>query len=476
VVSTTEPRATAVDERIPTRYRLGSTFVPKGRYLDREILDREYRNLFPRVWQVACRAEELHDVGQYVNYEIGDQSIVVVRTREGIRAYFNACRHRGTRLCTGSGRIGDFRCPFHGWRWHLDGSIKLVLDQDEFDPRTDDDLGLQPVRVDTWGGWVYVNMDLDAPPLLEWLDPLPERLAPYHIDHMRATWWKQTVMPCNWKTALDAFNEAYHVPGTHPQLLRGADRTNVRVASLDELRHLAVAYPTECFENHAKFRTELRDAAGRPAGDSARTARMGATDVESFIAGLEFSYLDDLKALRCDLDLRAAYRMREVPPPEGVPLPVHYANVRREMAEAEGFEWTVLTPQQMSNAETDWHVFPNQVFLITQGSLLGYRTRPNGLDPDSCIFEAYALEQQPVSKLADRHDVVHTVVEDWHDHDGWGQILPQDFRNMGEVTAGMHSLSFEGHHLSRETEMTVRHHHEVADRYLWRDETGGSDD
>src|SRR5438128_2277140 len=104
---------------VPERYRLGPTFVPKGRYLDREFLERELRYLFPRVWQVACRLEQLHDVGDYVNYEIGDQSIVVVRAREGIRAYFNACRHRGTRLCTGSGRIGDFRCPFHGWRWNL---------------------------------------------------------------------------------------------------------------------------------------------------------------------------------------------------------------------------------------------------------------------------------------------------------------------------------------------------------------------
>jgi phenylpropionate dioxygenase-like ring-hydroxylating dioxygenase large terminal subunit len=63
-------------------------------------------------------------VGDYVDFEIGDQSIVVVRTEHGLRAYFNACRHRGTRLVSGQGRIGEFRCPFHAWRWHLDGSLK----------------------------------------------------------------------------------------------------------------------------------------------------------------------------------------------------------------------------------------------------------------------------------------------------------------------------------------------------------------
>src|ERR1017187_7493860 len=102
---------------VPDHWRLGTAFVPKGRYLDSEFLGLELERLFPRTWLNACRHDEVERVGQYVNFEIGDQSVVVVRTEDGLKAYLNACRHRGTRLVNGQGRIAEFRCPFHAWRW-----------------------------------------------------------------------------------------------------------------------------------------------------------------------------------------------------------------------------------------------------------------------------------------------------------------------------------------------------------------------
>ncbi len=131
-------------------------------------------------------------------------------------AYYNACRHRGTRLAAGRGRVGAIICPFHGWRWNLDGSIRLVLDREEFVPRSDDDLGLEQVRVELWGGFVFITMDPHAEPLLEYLDPIPTVFAPFQFENMRYRWLKGVPLPCNWKTVLDGFLEAYHVPGTHP--------------------------------------------------------------------------------------------------------------------------------------------------------------------------------------------------------------------------------------------------------------------
>src|SRR4029453_5016030 len=143
---------------------------PKGRYLDADFLQLELEKLFPRTWLMACRIEELPGVGSFVEYRIGDRSVLIVReSTESIRAYHNACRHRGTRLATGRGRVGSIICPFHGWRYNLDGSIKLQLDPEEFTPRSEDDLGLQPVRCELWGGFVFINMDLQAPPLLDYL-------------------------------------------------------------------------------------------------------------------------------------------------------------------------------------------------------------------------------------------------------------------------------------------------------------------
>ncbi|MFB9781290.1 aromatic ring-hydroxylating oxygenase subunit alpha [Rhodococcus baikonurensis] len=177
--------------------------------------------MFTRTWQIACRVEELRDVGCFVEYEIGKFSILLVReSKTQIRAYHNACRHRGTRLARGRGRVGSLICPFHGWRWNLDGSIRLVLDREEFVPRSDDDLGLVRVHAEQWGGFVFINLDPDPMPLLEYLDPVARIFAPFQLENFRYRWGKGVIAPCNWKTAMDAFLEAYHVAGTHPQLFR----------------------------------------------------------------------------------------------------------------------------------------------------------------------------------------------------------------------------------------------------------------
>ena len=206
---------------VPERWRLGPGFVPKGRYVDRDFLDLEFERLFPCTWLNACRVEEVPDVGSFVELIVGGESIVVVRTGTvQIKAYFNSCRHRGTRLVRGRGRVGEFRCPFHAWRWTVDGTFRDRPDDEYCDPRPVSELCLAQCRVDTWGGFVFVNMDPDAEDLVDFLDPLPARLEGFALDRMRYLWHQRFVLPANWKTAIDAFIEAYHVPGTHPQFLR----------------------------------------------------------------------------------------------------------------------------------------------------------------------------------------------------------------------------------------------------------------
>ena len=117
---------------------------PRGVTPDPEFLRLEIERLFPKTWLNACRFDEVERVGDYVDFEICDQSIVVVRTEQGLRAYFNACRHRGTRLVQGQGRIGEFRCPFHAWRWNLDGSLKYHGRRGEF--RSPPGRGAVPAR------------------------------------------------------------------------------------------------------------------------------------------------------------------------------------------------------------------------------------------------------------------------------------------------------------------------------------------
>ncbi len=162
-------------------------FVPKERYTTREFTELEQTRLWPRVWQIACREEQVEDTGAFFEYTIGDEAVFVVRSGTGaLHTFYNTCLHRGRRLADGCGSFadGEIRCPYHGWRYGLDGRLTVVPDRHEFEGLPDD-LALGRVRVDTWGGFVFVNLDAGAPPLLEFLDPLPTMLAPYHLDQMR---------------------------------------------------------------------------------------------------------------------------------------------------------------------------------------------------------------------------------------------------------------------------------------------------
>jgi phenylpropionate dioxygenase-like ring-hydroxylating dioxygenase large terminal subunit len=415
---------------------------------------------------MACRLEELHDVGDFVEYQIGDRSILVVReSPTKIAAYHNACRHRGTRLASGRGRVAEIRCPFHGWRWNLDGTIKMVLDREEFEPRSDDDLALRPVKADVWGGFVFINMDPGAESLVEYLGPIVAALAPFKLENMRYRWFKGAIMPCNWKTGIDAFIEGYHTTATHPQLLR-MDKTNKNPASLKELE-ARVQMPTEVFDTHSRFYNRQRKRDGETKTTQRYERDLGAEyDERKQIEENVRYYVNELRAIETERDLRAAEALRTEAIPDGTPVSVHFMKMRRQYALDAGLDWPEITPEQWAQAGNDWHVFPNLVIIPNQGSVLGYRARPNGLDPDTCIFEAFNLEQIPVVDYEKKWNVTPEFWSDWRQAD-LGEVLAQDFANMEHVTAGMHSPSFDGHRLNTVQEMSVHNQHRVADRYLW---------
>src|SRR5438094_436177 len=111
-----------------------SDFVPAYHFLSHDFLQRENDRLWPRVWQLACREEELPAAGSFVTYDIADETIVLVRGKDSsIRAFYNVCQHRGRRLTDGCGKMKLFRCGFHGWQWNLDGSVNKVLDRENWE-------------------------------------------------------------------------------------------------------------------------------------------------------------------------------------------------------------------------------------------------------------------------------------------------------------------------------------------------------
>jgi phenylpropionate dioxygenase-like ring-hydroxylating dioxygenase large terminal subunit len=223
---------------VPEVYRLespmpgGPTRVSTARFHEKRYHDLEVERIWKRAWQMACLEDDIPNVGDYIVYEIAHLSFLVVRTApDEIRAHVNACLHRGRllRQCDGRGAT-EFRCPYHGWSWKLDGSLKEITCEWDFPGVREDVSRLPGVKVARWAGFVFINPDPDAMPFEDYIGPV----AMAHYEKFRfQNRYKQAhvqrVMAANWKVVMEAFMEGYHVIATHPQIvLTGGDSADIR--------------------------------------------------------------------------------------------------------------------------------------------------------------------------------------------------------------------------------------------------------
>ncbi|MDX2380202.1 MAG: aromatic ring-hydroxylating dioxygenase subunit alpha, partial [Acidimicrobiia bacterium] len=194
--------------------------VTVERYTSAEFHQLEVEQVWTKVWQMACREEDIPAVGDHITYDIVGRSILVVRSAaDTIQAFHNVCPHRGRRLRESRGRDTELRCAFHGFAWQLDGCLKQVPCQWDFPRLEPDDWALSEVAVGTWGGFVFINMDPDCEPLEAHLGDLTRHFDRWPLEDRFKEAHVAKVMDCNWKVAQEAFMEAFHVVATHPQLL-----------------------------------------------------------------------------------------------------------------------------------------------------------------------------------------------------------------------------------------------------------------
>ena len=181
--------------------RSGPTRVPVERYISPAWMALENDRLWPRVWQVACSVDHVAEPGDFYEYRAGWLSVLIVRSEDGrLRAFQNVCRHRGNSICQGTGSgLTELRCPYHRWAWTTDGRLREVPSRKGFGKLDNDEFGLYAVQVGTWGRLVFVNIDLDAMPLLEWLEGIPEDVSWCPIDDYRCQSLVVSPMPANWK-------------------------------------------------------------------------------------------------------------------------------------------------------------------------------------------------------------------------------------------------------------------------------------
>jgi phenylpropionate dioxygenase-like ring-hydroxylating dioxygenase large terminal subunit len=406
--------------------------VSIDRYLAPEIAELERERLWLHEWQLACREEAIPEVGDVEVYDIADFSILVVRAGpDDIRAYLNACLHRGRRIATVRSRLSELRCPFHGFCWHFDGSLKRVPAAWDFPGLDPGALHLPEVQVGRWAGFVFVNPDPEAAPLEAHLGDLPAHFERWDLADRFTEAHVEKLLPCNWKVAQEAFMEAFHVAVTHPQ---------VSAATAD------TASQYDVFDRWSRAIT--------PRGYPSETLKYEPTQQE-MLDSMVGQGLDDP-------------RMVELP--DGVTARTYIAGGGRERLRATiGDAADGFCDAEMVDSFY-FTVFPN---FHPWGSfnVLVYRFRPNGMDPETSWMDVWLLRPFAGERPPATARRVLGLDDEFTEAPELGQyarVFHQDTFNLADVQRGLHTLrlSTDTILLSRYQEAKIRHFHELYDERL----------
>lgn len=408
---------------------LGTDPVPATNYTCPEFFRKEVEKVWLKCWQMACREEEIPNVGDYHVYDVVGKTLLVVRTApEIIRAFHNICLHRGRKLETHHGCKKRFRCTFHGWEWNLDGSFRhnpWAWDFPQLDPAK---LSLPEVKVGRWGGFVFVNFAADPPPLEEVLWPIPDHFQDYHFEDRYIAVHVAKKYPANWKATAEAFMESHHSVATHPQFMPylGDVNSGYDVFSDYTSRQLtAMAVPSPFIESDGLSEREILramlESSGRLATDEATAIPEGMT-ARAFAA----------------------------------------AQQRMALAAEDGYDYSHCSDAEMLDPML-YNVFPNMSFWAGYSPNITYRWRPDGVD--SSIMDIYILKRVPKGKPRPAPAPVHWLAENEPfsaatDLGTLGGVFDQDMANLPYVQEGLKAMGTDiPVQFAKYTEMRLRHLH-----------------
>lgn len=421
---------------------IGDSDIAFSRYTSQSFFAREQDRLWSKVWQWACRVDDIPESGDYYVYEIIDKSVLVVRTESGeIKAYPNSCLHRGTQLkpAGSCGRSKELRCPFHGFTWSLDGKLTDVPCRWDFPHVEDEEFSLPELKVETWGGFVFINFDQDAAPLAEHLNILPEHFASWDLSEKFTALHVRKLLPANWKACLEAFLESFHVLETHPQgvLTVGDANTQYDIYgdSVSRFVHL-VGFPsphlTERFSEQAILDALLAEGVVEGVGGESIKLQV---------------------------------------PQGGSARKVFAEHIQATLGKAYGKDLSGLSISETIDA-IEYCLFPNTCFFPSLLFPMVYRFRPNGTDVDSCIFDLLYL--QPVPASGERPEPAEVVElgfeQSFHEvpglDAGLATIYDQDTGNLIGQQRGFKSSTKPGETLGNYQEVRIRQLHQTLDKYL----------
>jgi phenylpropionate dioxygenase-like ring-hydroxylating dioxygenase large terminal subunit len=417
----------------------GDEDISVDRYLSREIHDLEKEKIWKKAWQMACREEEIPEVGDATVYEITDMSILVVRSaKTEIKAYFNVCLHQGRALRDGPSHGMELRCPFHGFCWTLKGRLAHVPSQWDFPQLDKSKFSLREVKVGTWGGFIFINMDLNCESLESFLGDMPMHWEKFPLEERYTAAHVAKIFPANWKVAQEAFMEAYHVRMTHPQF---------------------AIYTASATEN------EQYDAFG----NYSRGLGQGSSDIPIAFAPTP----EERLATYVPLGHPEVYaRVREAGPVADMMTQFEqHAATRREVLR----EFLGAKVDELS----DFEVYGGGYFTLFPNfhpwwafDEITYRFRPYKDDPEMCIMETYLL--RPFKGERPKPVPIHWLGVDESFVDapelgGLAQIFNQDEFNIPAVQKGMHNLKAIGKGITLGVYQgtKIRHFHRLWEKWMY---------
>ena len=409
-----------------------SARLDAARYTSGDFMHAEWERMWTRTWLLAGVEQDLRAPGDFFVFSIGSESLLITRTREGaVAALYNVCQHRGNRLLTEDrGCLKAITCPYHGWSYDLDGRLKAVPDSERFSQGIDRSaLSLKPVKVEVWAGLVWVNMDPNAAPLAVFLGAIATDLAPYHFERMVLVEDQTVCLDANWKTAVDNFNEQYHVDFLHPQ--------------------------------HASF-VDCANATNQLWPEGHRSVR-----VEGYVVNPRYPIPDELPGL-----LKASIAPIGLDPGDfkGKVTSLRRAVQRRKRdgGASLGYDYGELTDEQLSDV-WQYDLFPNVIMTIQAEELWIMRPRPHPTEPDRCYFDKWTLRMLPHAPAAaalDRPDrQVFTQDEVIAGKYTMNITIDQDIHLLRQMQAGLHSRGFQRAFLN-DDESRVQHFHDWLDCWL----------
>ena len=431
-------RTPSIDPGTPLP-EIGDERFSGDRFFSPEFMTKEWTQLWRRTWNMGPRLEEFTGVGDYVIHSLGKESFIFVMTEENVvKGFYNVCQHRGKRIVCDerSGSAKFFKCAFHAWSYNLDGSIKGIPDKDTYPQFKDgipaDALALSDIRVDTWGGWIWFNIDGKAEPLLDYLDVLPEHIAPYRMADMRTFVNATFLWDCNWKVAVDAFNESYHFRGIHPEMMLWSNAS----AKL------------ELLGKHSRMINEY-GAPSKPHRDTMEIS-------ERMAAYMRYFGLDP------DTYTGPAREVR-----------IEKQKINRQQAargEAPHLPYDEMTDEQLSDV-FHYFYFPGAAQNIFPEGINTFRYRPHETDPNKCYYDLIMMghfpkgqEPAPVEHIYFDHKIQYVDLLD-PSVEVASFILQQDADNVPQVQMGVQSEGYKGMILG-DQEIRVRHFHNMIDLYL----------